>query len=52
MAFGIIVPAYTVKMYLKEYIGSILTQTYKDYEIIMLMMTHKHYVMSMQSRKI
>ena len=36
MKFSIIVPVYNVKTYLKECIDSILIQSYKDYEIILV----------------
>lgn len=36
MKFSIIVPVYNVKPYLRECVDSILMQTYKDYEIILI----------------
>ena len=34
--FSIIVPVYNVKNYLQDAVDSILNQTYKDYEIILI----------------
>lgn len=36
MKFSIIVPVYNVKPYLRECVDSILMQTYKDYEVILI----------------
>ena len=36
MKFSIIIPVYNVKPYLKECMDSILNQTYKDYEVILV----------------
>lgn len=36
MKFSIIIPVYNVKLYIKRCITSVLNQTYKDYEVILV----------------
>lgn len=36
MRFSIIIPVYKVERYLREAVGSVLAQTYDDYEIILV----------------